>query len=141
MFNLSEIDDDSLPMRQINRKRFESAPESVTFLTDSAGASKLLIAVRESSNVLVLDCETLQELPYSMNSNTWDNHVSFNALYLATSPDQKYFSVSTDNSLHLIFRLENKKRLRTLASHTCGSYGKPKVLLMILSQLLFRLFV
>ena len=93
----------------------------------AGGAGKLLVAVRASCHILVVDCETLQESSFSLNGNDWDTHVSFNALYLTCSPDQKSFSVSTDNSLHLIFRLENAKRLRTLSSHTCGDYGKPKV--------------
>lgn len=112
------------PLRQLSRRRFESVPESISFLN-----GQLLIAVRNSHQIVVINCHTLDESLFSMNGNSWDTHVSFNALYLSVSPDQKSFSVSTDNSLHLIFRLENSKRLRTLSAHTCGNYGKPKVVL------------
>lgn len=113
----------NMTFQLLKRNRFEVTPESVAFLGDA----HLLVALRETCSLRVLDCETLTEFSYHMNEHQWDTHVSFNALYLSVSPDQKTFSVSTDNSLHLIFQLESNRRLRTLSSHTCGSYGKPKV--------------
>lgn len=85
------------------------------------------MALREVCYLFILDCNTLFEKKYHLNENSWDSHVSFNTLYLSASPDQKSLSISTDNNLHLVCRLGIKKRLRTLSAHTCGSYGKPKV--------------
>lgn len=64
----------------------------------------------------------------SLNVNDWDTHVSFTALFLAPSPNQKYLLVATDHHQLYLYKLGTNIRVKVLVGHNCGEYGKPMVI-------------
>ena len=70
---------------------------------------------------------TLEEKNVSLNERDWDTHSSFTPLYLSVSPNQKFIAVATDKNFHIILKIGTNIRLKLLAEHTCGEYGKPKL--------------
>lgn len=133
------------------RLRFDTVPESVAFVRPAGQPSLfLLVALRDSCSLVLVNTSSLEASLLSMNENEWDTHVSFNALHLAVAPDAATVAVSTDRDMHLVLRLEWRagpgaevgpgnegsaegagrvvaSRLHTLSGLTCGEYGKPRV--------------
>lgn len=88
---------------------------------------ELVIALRESSSLLYVNCTTFSQRTVSLNENDWDEHVSFNALALSLSPSGSQLVVSTDKDMHLIVECGSHRRRKLLVGHNCGEYGKPKL--------------
>jgi WD40 repeat protein len=92
-----------------------------------ASVYELIIGLRGVGHLVYLDCDSFEQRLVSLNENAWDTHVSFTPLHLSTSPDGKLLLIATDKSLHFIVRIGTSHRVRTLAGHCCGDYGKPSV--------------
>ncbi len=108
--------------------RFETTPESIAFASAGVDDVQLVVALRDTHNLVCIKLSDMSQYLFSMNENVWDTHVSFNALFISVHPDRRTFVVCTDKDKHILFRLEeNCKRLRIFCEHTCGQYGKPKV--------------
>jgi hypothetical protein len=136
------------------RLRFESVPESLAFVRPAGQSSLfLLVALRDSCSLALVNTSSLAVASLSLNENEWDTHVSFNALHLAVGPDAATVAVSTDRDMHLVLRLEWRaesmsmgsegageggrvvaSRLHTLSGLTCGEYGKPRVRQLFISM-------
>jgi len=108
---------------------------------------RLVVAARDELHLLSLSCW----LPYqltnfvSLNEQVWDTHAGMQALLLSVSPDLRTLAVSTDKSLVFLLdvsycaavadsslalaaedlRTRRSRRLKVLAGHSCGEYGKP----------------
>eukprot|EP01041_Mallomonas_annulata_P004261 gene4261-8482_t len=112
---------------------FTTTPESIIFAPNSTSTStsispwQLIIGLRSSPYLLYVDCCTFEEIRVSMNERDWDTHPSFTPLFLSLSPNSKHLLVATDKHMHIIFKLGTSKRLRILASHSSGDYGRPRV--------------
>jgi len=87
----------------------------------------LIIALRESCNLIYLDCLTYTQTLISLNESVWDNHVSFNPLYLSISPNNEILLVCTDKNAIIAYRSNTSERIGVFVGHNCGEYGKPRV--------------
>lgn len=88
----------------------------------------MIIGLRDSAHLVYLDCNSFEtQRLVSLNEQEWDTHVSYTPLHLSTSPDGKLLLIATDKSLHYVVHTGTNKRVRTLAGHSCGDYGKPSV--------------
>jgi len=74
-----------------------------------------------------MSCSDYSQRQVSLNERAWDSHPSFAPLQLSLSPDRKYLLVATDKSMHIVLRLGTNTRVRTLAAHSTGELGKPRV--------------
>lgn len=128
--------------------RFPTTPESICFAPastattvdtgsgqcnegavaqESASPSELIIGLRDCSELVYMNCTDFSQRQVSLNERAWDSHPSFVPLQLSLSPDRKYLLVATDKSFHFVLRLGTNERVRVLAEHTTGEYGKPRV--------------
>lgn len=131
--------------------RFPTTPESVCFAPSSrapesngdgnrdgdgdgdgaipidANEVELIIGLRDSSELVYMSCSDYTQRQVSLNERAWDSHPSFVPLQLSLSPDRRYLLVATDKSMHVVLRLGTNIRVRTLAAHSTGEFGKPRV--------------
>ena len=111
--------------------RFETTPESIAFVSTGPEDLQLIVALRDTHNLVCIKLDNFTQYLFSMNENVWDTHVSFNALFIAVHPDRQTFVICTDKDQHIVFRLgESTKRIRILCEHTCGQYGRPKAVVL-----------
>eukprot|EP01034_Spumella_vulgaris_P025000 gene25000-31403_t len=100
---------------------------AVPVSTASLSKFELIIGLRGVGHLVYLDSDSFEQRLVSLNENEWDTHVSFTPLHLSTSPDGKLLLIATDKSLHFVVKIGTSHRVRTLAGHCCGDYGKPSV--------------
>lgn len=101
---------------------FNANPESIAFHPDS---KSLLIAIRESNNLRVVNLENYEIEKFNMNSNL-DDHVSFSALHLSFSKTGKYVLVSTDHHRILLYEMGCSSPLRIFYGATNDIYSQPR---------------
>jgi len=123
---------------KISTFRYATVPESIIFISNNNDNNndndsknecieELVIALRETCYLLYIDTCTMQKRKVSMNVSAWDEHVSFNPLYLVTSPDRNFITIATDKNNHITLRTGTNRRLRSFSGHSCGDYGQPRL--------------
>ncbi|KAJ3443273.1 hypothetical protein M0812_09107 [Anaeramoeba flamelloides] len=72
---------------------------------------EMIVAVRNENNLYYINCETLKVDKINLNENL-DNHVSFSAMHLSLSPDEKYLLVTTDKDRIITYLYKSSIQLR-----------------------------
>jgi WD40 repeat protein len=117
-----------LHLAPLTSLKFTQTPECVEFFTDSNGIEHLIVAVRDSYQLVYVSCiEPHDQRLISMNEADWDTHASFSALQLALSPDEKILAIANDKNAIILIDMLTDQRLQVLVGHNCGEYGKPKL--------------
>lgn len=126
--NLYKIvsDTQTFKIAKLTTIRFESVVESLTFV-EKATDNTLVIALRDSLDLIYFNCATFQKQNIPMNVSSWDTHRSITPLVVASSPDGKFILIGTDKNMHIMYQTGTNKRVRTFAGHNSGQYGKPRV--------------
>lgn len=94
---------------------------------ESEDDSELIIALRDSSELVYMNCVDFTQRQISLNERAWDSHPSFVPLQLSLSPDRRHLLIATDKSMHIVLQLGTNTRVRTLAAHSMGEFSKPRV--------------
>lgn len=117
---------DATEFSSISTSRSDLDHEEVPTGTEDA-AFHLIVGLRDVPYLVYLDCTSFKQKTVSLNEREWDTHVSFAPLHLSLSPDGRLLLVATDKSMHVVYRTGTNKRVRLLADHVCGEYGRPRV--------------
>jgi len=89
------------------------------------GSDRLIVSVRESHMLRVLDCDDLSIEEINLNPNL-DDWVSFTAMDLALSPDSKFILVATDKSKLLLYKLGFSTQFRQFFGCDNDDYANPR---------------
>jgi WD40 repeat protein len=119
-------DGPSYIIEKLTTIRFENIVESLIFVEKSS-ENTLVIALRDSLDLVYFNCVTLQKKNVPINISSWDTHRSITPLALSSSPDGNFILVGTDKNMHILYQVGTNKRVRTFAGHSSGQYGKPRV--------------
>ncbi|CAM9387782.1 unnamed protein product, partial [Heterosigma akashiwo] len=86
----------------------------------------LIVGVRDSVDLVYINCQTQEQRNISINDSDWDTHVSFNILHLTASPDSKFLLASTDKSRLIVYPTGSNRQLISLYGHTTDDYFNPR---------------
>jgi len=91
----------------------------------SSSARTLVVAVRDDNYLHYIDTEDGKEINrYNMNA-VGDDHVSFSALHINSSPNQEYLLVSTDLHRLIMFECGGAKQVRNFFGSVNDQYSHP----------------
>lgn len=108
---------------QVKEIQFSEAVESIVWTKDG---SWLIASVRKDNYLHYFNPENWQETKFNMNSNQADDHVSFTAMDLALSRDDKHLLVSTDKNRAIIYAVAKPLQLRNFYDINNGEWSTPR---------------
>mmetsp|Transcript_28159 Transcript_28159/g.40092 ORF Transcript_28159/g.40092 Transcript_28159/m.40092 type:complete len:431 (+) Transcript_28159:27-1319(+) len=134
-------------VEKVKTIHFSSTPECLTFRCSQPGilsgsvdnmpplppstslscCCELIVGLRDSAHLVCVDCISFNERRLCLNEQEFDTHVSFTPLMLSLQPAGDLLLIATDKNMHVVMNMLTLKRVRILASHASGQYGKPSV--------------
>eukprot|EP01137_Pigoraptor_chileana_P021958 Opistho-2@86336 len=103
---------------------FTTAVEAIAF---NKGATELAVSAREDNYLYFVEMTSGSFTRSRVNMNAYgDDWVSFSAMELSYSPNNKYLLVSTDKDRLILFLRETGEQVRNFYGATNDEFGQPR---------------